>query len=65
MIPVTTPVLAPIVAITVLLLLQVPEPVVLDNVVVLPTHTVGVPVIVAGIGLTVTTLVTIQPVANV
>ena len=50
----TTPVLLPTVATPVLLLLQVPPPVALLNVEPEPLHTVVVPVIVAGLALTVT-----------
>ena len=50
--PVTTPVPAPTVATAVLLLLHEPPPVVLDKIVVAPTHTVSAPVIGAGSGLT-------------
>ena len=46
--PITTPVPAPTVAIVVLLLLQLPAHDVFANVVLDPTHTIGVPVIVAG-----------------
>jgi hypothetical protein len=60
-IPVTTPVVAPMVAIAGLLLLQVAPTVVVLNVVVLPTHTLVVPVIGPGNGLTVTVAVVMQP----
>jgi hypothetical protein len=63
-IPVTIPVPVPTVAIAVLLLLQLPKPVAFARFVVLPTHTVGVPVIATGIGLTVTRTVAIHPVDN-
>ena len=51
----------PTVAKLVLLLLHVPPPVVDDRVVVLPTHTVAVPVKIAGSAFTVTTVVLTQP----
>jgi hypothetical protein len=54
---VTTPVLAPTVATAPLLLLQVPPVVVELNVVELPTHTISVPVIAAGVAPTVNTIV--------
>jgi hypothetical protein len=54
--PVTMPV-ALTVAFVVLLLIQLPPVVVVLNAVVAPTHTIGVPVIAAGVALTVTTLV--------
>jgi hypothetical protein len=59
--PLTIPVAEPIVAIEVLLLLQVPPEVALFNVVVLPVHTVAVPVMVPadGVLLTVTTAVAV------
>lgn len=53
------------VATPVLLLLHVPPGVVLLNVVVCPIHTVAVPVIVFGSGLTVTVLVSEQDVGSV
>ena len=51
----------PTVAKLVLLLLHVPPPVVEDRVVVLPTHTVAVPVIIAGSAFTVYTAVPTHP----
>lgn len=63
--PVTTPVTEPMLASVVLLLLQKPVPVALVNVVVNPTHTAAVPVIVAGKGLTVIVDVVKHPVDNV
>ena len=54
--PVTMPVL-PTVALVTALLLQVPPLVALASVVVLPMQVNAVPVIAAGLGLTVTTLV--------
>ncbi len=63
--PVTTPVPEPTVAIDVLPLLHVPPPVASERVVVLPTQTVGVPVIADGNAETVTTSVAKQPVDNV
>ena len=63
--PLTIPDTIPTVACTVLLLLQLPPPVVSDKVVVEPTHTTGVPLIAAGTGLTVTVAVVKQPVGNV
>ena len=62
--PVTTPVEILIVALP-LLLVQLPPAGVLFSVVVRPTHTVGVPVIVVGLAFTVTVLVLIQPVPSV
>ena len=62
--PETIPELVPIVATLVLLLIHVPPPV-LESVVVEPAQTVAVPVIADGNGLTVTTVVVIQPVASV
>ena len=56
-IPVTTPVLEPIVATPPELLVQVPPPVASVNVVVSPTQTFVVPVIATGSGFTVTTIV--------
>jgi hypothetical protein len=52
----TSPVLAPMLATLVLLLLQVPPVVPSDNVVKVPTHRLIVPPIAAGFGLTVTVL---------
>lgn len=49
-IPVTTPEVAPTVAVAALALVHVPPVVVEDRVVVLPAHTVGLPVIVAVAG---------------
>ena len=57
--------LAPIVTKPLLLLLHVPDGVVLLNAVVNPAHTVFVPVMDAGNGLTVITVVVIQPVGSV
>ena len=61
--PVTTPVL-PTAARLVLLLLQVPPVEASVKAVVKPTHTLAVPVIAAGKGLTVTGVVIIQPVES-
>jgi hypothetical protein len=63
-IPVTTPV-PDTVAMAVLELLQATGLVVVLRVVVLPTHTVAVPVIAVGTGVTVTTAVVTQPPAEV
>ena len=63
--PVTTPVVEPTVANPVLLLLQVPPPVISLNIVVEPVQTLAVPVMAAGNGLTVMIAVVIQPVASV
>ena len=52
-IPVAIPVVEPIVAMSVLALLHTPPVVADDNVVVLPAHTLVVPVIAAGNGWTV------------
>ena len=62
--PVTIPEPEPTVALA-LLLLQMPVPVASLIVVVRPTHTFMVPVIAAGSGLIVTTVILIQPVGNV
>ena len=64
-IPFTTPLLEPMVAIPVALLAHVPPEGRQFNVVVLFTHTDGVPVIVPGNANTVTTVATRQPVLNV
>ena len=61
--PVTTPVVELTVAFAVLLLAHTPLPASL-SMVVWPTHTLAVPDIDAGNGLTVTTVVVIQPVAS-
>jgi hypothetical protein len=50
--PVTIPVNEPTVATAILLLVQVPPPVLLVSVVVLPSHTLNVPVMGTGDGLT-------------
>ena len=63
--PVTTPVEVFTEAIAALLLLQLPPPVASVSAVVRPSHTVPVPVIAAGNGLTVNGVVVIQPVAKV
>lgn len=62
--PVTMPVV-PMVAVEVLPLLQVPLPVASLKVLVRPTHTFAVPVIEAGIGLTVIVADMMQPVGSV
>lgn len=62
--PVTTPVVKSTVAVPVALLTQVPPADASASVVVRPTHTVVVPVISAGSGLTVTTSVLKQPVVG-
>jgi hypothetical protein len=54
--PETIPVVDPTVATAILLLIHKPPPTVLPSVVVLRTHTLVVPVIVAGEALTVTVL---------
>ena len=59
--PVTTPVPDTTVAIAVLLLLHVPPPVALANVVVEPSHTLAVPVFAAGPDVTFTVCVREQP----
>ena len=59
--PVTIPVLAPALAMVVLLLLHVPPVVVLLSVVVEPIHTEDVPLIAAGNGFTVMVFVTLAP----
>jgi len=63
--PVTMPVLVPIVATALLLLLQLPPVVALLSVVVRPSQTLIVPVIEASGGSTVNVNVVIQPVAKV
>ncbi len=63
--PVTVPVEEPMVATAVLLLLHTPPLVALVNVVVKPTHTLIVPPIAAGFGLTVKLVTAIQPVLRV
>ena len=63
-IPVTTPV-ADTVPITGVLLLHVPDGVAQASGVVCPTHACNIPVIDAGVGSTVTTAVTLQPVPTV
>ena len=63
--PVTIPVVLPTGAFTLELLLQVPPEVASVSKEILPVHTVGVPLIAAGFGLTVTIVVNIQPVLNV
>jgi len=63
--PVTTPVVPPISAMPVALLLHVPGALASVSGVVAPAHTSSVPVISAGNGLTVTTAVVIHPVGNV
>lgn len=63
--PVTTPDVELIVAVPASLLLQVPPGVKLVTVPVAPTHTADVPPIAPGLALTVTVLVTLQPVGNV
>ena len=60
--PVTTPVAAPTLAMVVLLLVQLPPVVALESVMLLPTQTEVAPVISAGSGKTVTTLLATQPV---
>ena len=64
-VPVTTPVPKPTLAVPDALLVQLPGVVASLNVVVRPEHTVRVPVIAAGNGLTVTIAVIIQVVGNV
>ena len=59
-VPVTTPAVLTV-AILPLAVVQVPPVVVSDNVVVDPTHKVMVPVIDAGTGFTVTTVVVVHP----
>ena len=59
--PETTPEAEPIVATAVLLLLQVPPVVSSAREAVAPTHTVELPVIADGTGLTVNAMVAIQP----
>lgn len=63
--PVTIPVVLPMPATTVLLLIQVPPGTGLLNVVVIPTQMVAVPVIAPGMGLTVAIFVTLQPAPGV
>ena len=59
--PVTTPVNEPTVAMVVLLLVHVPPPTVLLNVVVCPTHALRMPVMIPGALFTVTRRVALQP----
>lgn len=59
--PVTMPVLDPTVATAVLLLLQLPPDTEFDKFVVEPRHAINIPVIGAGVVVTVTTTVAIQP----
>lgn len=63
--PVNTPVAEPIVATPVVPLIQVPPEVASLSVIVDPSHTAVLPVIVAGNGLTVTVVLVLQPVGNV
>lgn len=63
--PVTTPLDEPTVACAVLLLVHVPPAILLLNVVVWPTHTVGVPVITDGAAFTVNDVVREHPVLKV
>jgi hypothetical protein len=63
-IPFTTPVVLFTVPTAVLELLQVPPVAAIARVVVVPVHTVALPVIGAGAALTVSTRVTLQPVGN-
>jgi hypothetical protein len=63
--PVTTPVVLPTVATAVLAELQVPPVVVDDSDVVVPAHSVVVPVIAAGRLLTVTPIARAQPVVSI
>lgn len=63
-IPVTMPVVKPTVAIVVLLLVHVPPPGASDNAVVNPVHTVLMPAMGDGVGLTVTVIEEEQPVDN-
>jgi hypothetical protein len=58
--PVTIPLDEPTVALATVLLVHVPPASVLESAVVAPTHTVDVPVIAAGNGSTVTSVVAIQ-----
>ncbi len=60
--PVTMPVEEPIVAIVVVLLLHVPPAIGLLSAVVPPGHTLAVPVMAGGGGITVTVVVIAQPV---
>jgi hypothetical protein len=62
--PVIVPDAEPTVAMPVLLLAQVPPPVLLVSVLVAPIHILVVPDMVAGAGLTVATTVDEQPVDN-
>ena len=63
--PVTIPVAEPTVATAVLPLNHVPPPVGSNKDVVLPTQTVGIPMMAVGGGVTVTVMVAAQPVLNV
>lgn len=62
--PVTIPELMPIVAIVVAVLVQVPPPTASVSGVVAPIHTVIIPVMAAGTGLTVTVSTAAQPDGN-
>ena len=63
--PATVPVVAPMVPTAAVLLVQVPPPVLLPNVVDWPAHTSGIPLIVPGTALTVIVVVFWQPVDGV
>ena len=67
--PAATPVMTPVkklaVALAVVPLVQLPPPVALVSVVVVPGQTVIVPVLVTGRGFTVTVPVALQPVGNI
>lgn len=63
--PPTPPLVAPMVAVEALLVLHVPPVVASVSVVDAPTHTLAVPDMAAGSGLTVTVRVTKQPVSAV
>lgn len=60
--PVTMPVPEPMVAMSVLLLVQAPPPVISESVADVPTHTVNGPVMAAGPALTVSVRIATQPV---
>jgi len=61
LIPVTTPLAEPTVALAVLLQLQVPPLTAWLSVVIVPTHRLGLPLIVAGVVFTVTVVIAVHP----
>jgi len=63
--PLTTPVVLPMVAMAVVVLIHVPPATASPSVIVAPTHTADGPVMAAGIVYTATVVLTLQPVARV